>query len=78
MDQLKTCKTYKIYPSVIGAKGFHYPDLDRGSELLCMDDTAIEFLPFVYLPDRKLVAYKVSAQMAGFLKLTNPVIWIAE
>ncbi len=78
METLKAKKEYTFYPSTIGTKGFHYPDYKSTGLLIVDVDTALQFLPFVCLENRALNAYQVTSELADFLKLNVPVIWIAK
>lgn len=78
LETLKAKKEYTFYPSTIGTKGFHYPDYKLSGSLTVEVDTALQYLPFVCLEDRTLNAYQVPPELAAFLKLNVPVIWIAK
>jgi hypothetical protein len=78
METLKAKQTYNFYPSVIGAKGFHYPDWDNASQINFEVDTTLKFLPFVCLQNRELNAFQIPPDLQAFLKLETPVIWICK
>lgn len=78
METLKAKLTYHLCPSVIGAKGFHYPDWENQADFTLSEDVVLKTLPFVCLENRSMVAFQISKEAAKLLGLTIPVIWISK